>query len=136
MENPESARYWAVQLNKYPMAFFYIAQDAIELSDELVGKWLRQYMFAGENSSETANTIRRILRRLNSNNKSHGRHYSFDFCKNLGMKVEALEDDPELHDLVKSIHHVFEITLNHFPVTKLIQNHRGEAYISQQSMEG
>ena len=132
-ENPESVRYWAVQLGKYPMAFLYTALDAIELSDELVGKWLRQYMFAGEAGSETNNRIRRILRRLNSNNKSHGRHYNYDFCKDLGMKVEALEDDPELHDLVMSIHHAFEITMNYFPVTKLIQNHLGAAYVSQQT---
>lgn len=132
-ENPETARYWAIQLGKYPIAFLYTALDAIELSDELVGKWLRQHMFAGETGAEVTNKIRRILRKLNSNNKSHGRHYNYDYCKELGLKVEALEDDPVLHELVTSIHHAFEITLNHFPVTKLIQNHLGDAYISQQS---
>ncbi|MBQ7099076.1 MAG: serine protease [Oscillospiraceae bacterium] len=135
-DNPESARYWSVLLSKYPMAFHYIAQDAIELSDELVGKWLRQYMFAGETGNEVTNRIRRIKNKLNSNNKSHGRHYNFDFCRELGMKVEALEDDPELHELVKTIHHAFEITLHAYPVTKLIQNHQGDAFISQQNMEG
>lgn len=131
--NPESVGYWAVQLNKYPVAFLYTAMDAIDLSDELVGKWLRGYMFAGESGKETENTVRRILRRLNSNNKSHGRHYNYEFCKNLGLKVQALEDDQELQDLVLSVHHAFEITLNYFPVTKLIQNHKGEMYYSQQS---
>ena len=136
MANPDSSAYWAIRLSKYPFAFQYTAQDAIALSDELVGKWLRQYMFAGETGNEVTNTICRILRRLNSNNKSHGRHYNYDFCRELGMKVEALEDDPELLDLVVSIHHAFEITLQYFPVTKLIQNHLGNAYVSQQSTEG
>ena len=131
--NPESASYWAVQLNKYPIAFLYTAMDAIALSDELVGKWLRGYMFAGESGKDVDNTIRRILRRLNSNNKSHGRHYNYEFCKNLGLKVQALEDDQELQDLVLSTHHAFEITLTYFPVTKIIQNHNGEMYYSQQS---
>ena len=131
-ENPASAHYWAVQLDKYPPAFLYAALDAIELSNTLVGQWLRQYMFRGESGKDLDNKIRRIRNRLNSNNMSHGRHFSYDFCRGLGMKVEALEDDPELQDLVLSVHHAFTITMEFFPVTKMIQNHHGACYMTRQ----
>ena len=136
--NPDSANYWAIQLRKYPPAFLYSAMDAIELSNTLVGQWLRQYMFAGEpKGSELDNKIRRIRNKLNSNNMSHGRHFSFDFCKQLGLKVEALEDDPELQDLVLSVHHAFTISMDYHPICKVIQNQEGAQYLTgEQAQEG
>ena len=130
--NPDSANYWAIQLGKYPPAFLYAAQDAIELSNTLVGQWLRQYMFAGERGRFLDNKIRRIRGRLNSNNMSHGRHFNYDFCKELGMKVEELEADTVLQDLVLSVHHAFTITMSYFPVTKMIQNQNGACYVTRQ----
>lgn len=131
-QNPNSAGYWAIQLGKYPPAFLYAAMDAIELSNTLVGQWLRHYMFAGESGKELDNKVRRIRGRLNSNNMSHGRHFSYDFCKELGMKVEELEADVELQDLVLSVHHAFTITMSYFPVTKMIQNQHGACYMTRQ----
>ena len=133
--NPNSANYWAIQLGKYPPAFLYAAQDAIELSNTLVGQWLRHYMFAGESGKELDNKVRRIRGRLNSNNMSHGRHFNFDFCRDLGLKVEELEADVELQDLVLSVHHAFTITLSYFPVTKMIQNQYGVCYMTRQEVQ-
>ena len=133
--NPNSANYWAIQLGKYPPAFLYAAQDAIELSNTLVGQWLRHYMFAGESGKELDNKVRRIRNKLNSNNMSHGRHFSYDFCKELGMKVEELEADVELQDLVLSVHHAFTITMSYFPVTKMIQNQHGACYMTRQDAQ-
>ncbi|MBQ7230610.1 MAG: serine protease [Oscillospiraceae bacterium] len=134
-QNPNSANYWAIRLSKYPPAFLYAAQDAIELSNTLVGQWLRHYMFEGESGKELDNKVRRIRGRLNSNNMSHGRHFNFDFCRDLGLKVEELEADVELQDLVLSVHHAFTITLSYFPVTKMIQNQYGVCYMTRQEVQ-
>ena len=130
--NPNAAKYWEIQLAKYPPAFVYAAVDAIELSNTLVGQWLRQYMFRDEKGKDLDNKIRRIRGRLNSNNMSHGRHFNYDFCRQLGMKVEPLEADAELQDLVLSVHHAFAITMEFFPVTKMIQNQNGACYMTRQ----
>lgn len=131
--NPDSAQYWAILLRKYPPAFLYSAMDAIELSNALVGQWLRQYMFAGEPSEEQKKKVQRIRGKLNSNNMSHARHFDFDFCRKLGLKVEALEDDPELQDLVLSVHHAFTISMDYHPISKVIQNHLGAQYMTAEN---
>ena len=131
--NPASAPYWALQLKKYPPAFVYAAMDAIELSNTLVGQWLRQYMFAGyPKGKELDNTIRRIRGKLNSNNMSHGRHFNYDFCKELGLKVQALEDDPTLYDLVMGVHNAYILVSQFFSVSKIIENQYGAQYITRQ----
>ena len=38
--HPENAQYWAIKLQQYPAAFMKSAIDAINLSSELVSKWL------------------------------------------------------------------------------------------------
>ena len=132
-ENPNSARYWEIQLAKYPPAFVYAAMDAIELSSTLVGQWLRQYMFASHpKGKELDNRIRRIRNKLNSNNMSHGRHFNYDFCKELGLKVEALEDDQILYNLVMGVHNAYTLVTQFFSVTKIIENQFGAQYITRQ----
>jgi hypothetical protein len=128
MLHPETANYWSIRLSKYPRSFYYYAKDGIALGDELLSKWLKNYMFAGESDNETKKKINRIKNKLNSNNKSHGRHFSFQDCVDMGLKVEALEDDSELQDLVLSVHHAFDITLANFPCAKIIENQLGANY--------
>lgn len=43
--HPENAQYWAIKLQQYPAAFMKSAIDAINLSSELVSKWLGSCMF-------------------------------------------------------------------------------------------
>ena len=125
--------YWELQLKKYPAAFFYTVLDAINLSSALATDWLTDYMFAGEDPKETKKKVVRIVRKLNANNKSHARHFAYDFCKDLGLNVEALETDQELQELVLSVHHAFVITIDGTAVTKIIENHNGARYITTQS---
>ena len=85
-------------------------------------------MWGKRHDNETKKKINRIKNKLNSNNKSHGRHFSFQDCVDMGLKVEALEDDSELQDLVLSVHHAFDITLANFPCAKIIENQLGANY--------
>ena len=73
-----------------------------------------------------------IVRKLNANNKSHSRHFNFEFCKNLGLNVLALESDQTLQELVLSVHHAFVITIDATAATKIIENQNGARYISSQ----
>jgi len=42
-----------------------------------------------------------------------------------------LEDDCELQDLVLTVHHACVLTLSSTAAVKIIENHRGIAYIQQ-----
>ncbi len=131
-KNPQAKTYWELQLKKYPAAFFYSVVDAINLSSALVSEWLTEYMFEGSKTKEVKKKVRDIVGKLNANNKSHSRHFTIDFCKNLGLKVEPLEADQDLQELVLSVHHAFIITLDATPATKIIENQNGARYITSQ----
>lgn len=131
-QNPLAKTYWELQLKKYPAAFFYSVVDSINLSSALVSDWLIQYMFEGQDPKVVTKKVKTIVGKLNANNKSHSRHFTFDFLRDLGLNVEALEGDQELQELVLSVHHAFVITIDATPATKLIENQNGARYITSQ----
>lgn len=135
-KNPNSKEYWKLQLSRYPNAFYYIADDSIKLSGTLVGEWLKANMFADLDKREAATRTRKVLNVLNSNNKSHSRHFTYDDCVNMGLNVEALEDDQILQDLVLSVHHSYIITIDSTTITKLIENQFENRFITTQLLNG
>ena len=131
--NIKSRDFWRSQLEKYPPAFFYSVLDAINLSSALTSEWLKDYMFIDEpESEEKAQKIKTIVKTLNSNNQSHSRHFTFDFCREIGLNIESLEENQELQEAVLSIHHAFIITFDTTNATKIIENQNGARYISSQ----
>ncbi|MDD3170909.1 MAG: serine protease [Bacilli bacterium] len=131
--NPKSKEFWRIQFEKYPAAFFYSVCDSINLSSLLVGEWLKKYMFIDSPSEDISKKVKKILKNLNSNNRSHSRHFTFDFCQEIGLNVKKIEDDQTLQNLILSVHHAFIITLDNTNVTKIIENQNGLRYISSQS---
>ncbi len=61
--------------------------------------------------------------------KSHSRAVTIDDAIDQGLAVKRLEDDQQLQDLVLSVHHAARHTFNDTGTTKLIENHRGRAYL-------
>lgn len=128
-ENPENNQYWAIKLQQYPAAFMKTAIDAIELSSLLVKQWLETCMFKDDQYTD----VDSIVAQLNehSNSKSHGRHYNIDFCKQIGLKIEAMEEDGELQDNILTVHHAYMLTLMNTDAVKIIENQNGKAVINQ-----
>lgn len=131
-DNPKNAAYWSLIFSKYPAAFLKTAMDAIDLSNELVTEWLGTCMFQAVEDKDKIHCIVNSLNEHN-NSKNHGRHFNIDKCKEMGLKIVQLEDDPKLQDAVLSIHHAFVISLNSTSAIKIIENHKGKAYISNYS---
>ncbi len=52
-------------------------------------------------------------------------------CVDIGLKIETLEDDKTLQDLVLTVHRCFMNTLSNTGVVKIIENDRGIAYTKQ-----
>lgn len=124
-KNPANYHFWQIRLQQYPAAFLKSAKDAIDLSSELVKDWLGANMFSADADKDTK--IKTIETTLNEHakNKSHGRHFNYDKCIAMGLKIIKMEDDNELQDKILSVHHAFMITFNSSNSTKIIENHAG-----------
>lgn len=61
--------------------------------------------------------------------KSHGRPVTIADARSQGLKVNGLESDQTLQDLVLSVHHAVRHTFNDTGTTKLIENQHGRAYL-------
>jgi hypothetical protein len=86
-------------------------------------------MFAGAANADK--TIDRIIADLGDHAlmKSHARHLSAAKCREMGLVVEALEDDSTLQDLVLTLHHACIHTLAGTPAVKIIENQNAVAFI-------
>ena len=129
LKNPANSPYWAIKLQQYPAAFMKTAIDAIELSTELVREWLGSCMF---DKTQDKDNIENIISSLNEHDTSkvHNRHFNADFCRKIGLKVDMLEEDSKLQDLVLSVHHTYVITFDATPAVKIIENQNGKSFIS------
>lgn len=132
-KNPQAAVAWYPILQYYGPSLLVEANHAIELSKELVERWLKDYMFKGDpNSKEKASKIAKELSE-HKTHKSHGRHIGIKKAEEIGLKVKKLEDDQRLQDLVLSVFHVASITFDNTLAVKIIENHEGRAFIKSLS---
>ena len=104
------------------------ANDAIQLSGELIENWLGTCMFDAHKDNETIKNIVSVLNN-HDNSKEHGRHFDIDFCKKIGLKIEDLESDSKLQDAVLSVHHAYMITLNNSTAVKIIESQNDKTWI-------
>jgi hypothetical protein len=120
---------WQPIIAKYHPTLVGECEKAIQWSTEMVKEWLVSGMLSGEANKDTL--ADKIIADLGDHalTKSHGRHLSAQKCKDIGLKVEMLEDDNGLQDAVLSVHHACIHTLTSTPATKIIENQDGVAYI-------
>ena len=97
----------------------------------MVIEWLRTGMFAELKEEVKQQKSEEIVDKLADHalSKTHERHLSADYCKEIGLKVYALEDDRKLQDAVLSVHHACIHTLGATSAFKIIENHSGKAFI-------
>jgi len=126
--DPSRIAAWLPTLQQYQPGILNICKSAGDLAEELVAKWLKEYMFSGD--ADKVNVADEIAAWL-SNDKahlSHGRALTRDQLRDKGMKIVNLEDDDELQDAVLSVHHIAMHSFQSSAV-KIIQNHIGSVFI-------
>jgi hypothetical protein len=100
---------WSPILSRLTPSFMQQCEWAIDRGIDLIGKALREGMFKDANESEER--VRSIAAKLSdlSDNKTHSRHFHYNDCIEMGLKIELLEDEgkKELQDLILTIHHCF-----------------------------
>lgn len=127
--DPRKLQIWQFILGKYNPTFLGQCQQAVDWSKDFVKKQLTGNMLRGDPAADAK--ADRIVTRLSdySTNKAHNRHIHIQDCIDLGLKIERLEDDEELQDLVLTVHHCFMHTLSNTNSIKIVENHLGAALI-------
>ena len=130
----EAIQVWRWIIQQYHPTFLGQCQQAIDWTKKFVGDKLQEVMFEGD--VDAAQKAKKIVDGLSDADihKSHERHIPFAQCKDLGLKVIALEDDQELQDLVLTIHHCYMFMLMNTPAFKVIENHETSAFVKFQQM--
>jgi ATP-dependent protease ClpP protease subunit len=121
---------WLPILSQFGPALLVQCENAIRLSQELVTNWLHAYMFGGK----TPNPAGQIAEKLSSHGefKSHGRHISFQAAREMGLTIDALEDNHDFQEKALSVFHASMHTFTGTPAVKIIENHLGRAFVKLQ----
>lgn len=129
-QDPSRALIWREIIQQYRPTFIGECDNAVSLAYELVGGWLKTCMFKRSKKRDTI--VEKLLEELASHSASkvHDRHYDYVKCKELGLKVVALEKNQDLQDAVLSLYHAYICSIYKLPNTiKFIENHEGQAFI-------
>lgn len=126
-QNPASAPLWQQIVSRYHPSFLLECAQAIKWSREMVTGWLTENMFAGDDP----HTAQRVIEYLgdHSTTATHSRHLPLAKCEEIGLKIERLEDDPKLQDLVLTVHHSYMHTFSMSQAIKITENHIGVATV-------
>lgn len=127
---------WQPIVAKYSPALIGECEKNIEWSETMVKDWLTRNMLSDLPSAELERVRGVIMKELADHtvSKSHGRHIPIQKCIDIGLKIEKLEDDQTLQDLVLSVHHSCIHTLSETPSFKIIENQNGIAFIQMAQM--
>ena len=127
--NPKNLNSWLPMLSQYGPALLVRCQDQIDFGKELVGNWLKEYMFKGE-ESDIPDKIAEYLSN-HGNFKTHGKHISIEKAKEIGLKIEQLEDNQDFQDRVLSAFHATMHAFGSTNTAKIVANQNGNCFLKQ-----
>ncbi|MBI3603741.1 MAG: ATP-dependent Clp protease proteolytic subunit [Nitrospirae bacterium] len=132
--DPSRVPIWQQIISQYRPAFLSQCENAITWSNEFVREQLEAVMFKGEATAKRK--AEHIVKHLAdyTGNKSHSRHIPVEECERIGLKIERVEADPRLQDLLLTVHHCFMHSLMNTNSYKMIENHLGSAFVKQAAM--
>jgi ATP-dependent protease ClpP protease subunit len=122
---------WTPILKDYSPGLLATCDHSANRAKQIVRTALQKYMFAGQedpaekakNAAEWFGNAAEFL--------SHGRPVRRDEARDHDITIHDLESDASLQDSVLSVHHTAMMTLSRTGTTKLIENHRGRAWVNQ-----
>jgi hypothetical protein len=122
---------WQPIISKYSPTLIGECQKAMKWAEEMVTEWLMSGMFAGK--ADATEKAVKVVKELTDHalTKSHARHLSAEAMRKKGLDLDImdLEADDRLQDAVLSVHHMFMHTLSATPAFKIIENHKGIAFV-------
>ena len=130
-EDSATVELWRPILAQYQPTLVGECEKIIAWAKEMTRAWLLDGMFRGDGVAKEK--VEKIIEELcdHAITKSHARHLSIERCQEMGLKVVALEDHPPLQDAVLSLHHACMLTFIDTATYKIIENHKGAAFIKR-----
>jgi hypothetical protein len=130
-KDPSRTVIWQQIIGQYRPTFLGQCENAIKWSNDFVEQQLSEGMFS--QFQDRKKRAKKVVRSLSDypSNKTHDRHFDSEECKTFGLEIKDLEDDPELQDLVLTVHHCYMILLMNTLAFKIIENHKGVAIVKQ-----
>lgn len=128
-QDPVKAAVWQPVIAKYNPTLIGECEKAIDWSNDMAREWLLTGMLKDDPEAKVKADA--ILAEVSDHalTKSHARHLSASRCAGLGLRVTPLEEDQKLQDAVLSVHHAAILTLAGTQAYKIIENHKGVAFI-------
>jgi len=122
-------KHWQIMLDQYPPGFYTECKRSIQWSEEIIGNWLMNSMFA--NDARKRFKSAKIAKFLCDGSQTyvHERQLNAEECKRIGLRIDMLEDDPILQDAVLSLHHACMLTFADTSAIKIIENHSGASLV-------
>jgi polyhydroxyalkanoate synthesis regulator protein len=134
--NVNLAAFWGPILSKITPSFLERCEWAIKDANAFLETTLRQNMFSGVPPADQTTKIEGVAKIFaNNEGRAHNTHIQFHQCKESGLNVVRLEDDPKFQDLVLTLHHCYMHSLSNTPAFKIVENHLGRAMVKQQLMQ-
>ncbi len=129
-KDPRLIPVWQPILAKYSPTIIGECERAFEWAREMVKEWLKTGMFLDDPEAEDKANKAILELTEQAFTKSHNRHISMGHARDMvGLHITALEEDPRLQEAVLTVHHACIQTLTSTGATKIIQNHKGGAFI-------
>lgn len=127
--DPSKIPVWQPIIAKYHPTLIGECEKAIKWSNDMVKDWLARGMLS--KNDNPVGKAAEIVKELSDHalTLSHARHLSSEKCKSIGLNISVLEDNQRLQDAVLTVHHACIHTLSATPAFKIIENHKGVAFI-------
>ena len=134
-DDPSRIPIWQSIIGKYGPTFLSQCENAIDWSKEFVENQLESVMFKGD--AKAKSKAKTIVKKLTDykGNKTHQRHIHFEELRDMGLKVSLVEDEQALQDMVLTVHHCFMHSLMNTTAFKMIENHKGSAFVKHQAVQ-
>ena len=134
------AHLWAPILQNMGPSLVLEADKALAYSKELVVNWLNNRMLKGieneQERSEKANTIAAYFNAEDTPSHGqvhvHGQRIGAEKLRELGLKLEFLEDNQGLQNDVLTSYHLMTLIFEMTPSLKFIASDRGKMWVKQQ----
>ena len=121
-ERPEKIPLWQVIISKYHPSLILSCENAIEWSRDIVERSLKTGMFAQDKNIDVSQIVNKLSDHKEM--KTHSRHIGLKEAQTIGLKINSLESDNGLQDIVLTVHHTYMHTFSSNPnAIKIIENH-------------
>ena len=124
-ENPSRIAIWNPILSNLNLTLLDTCYKSIEWANEILENSLKNNMFKDSKSNEKVKNIIDILASPKIT-KSHDRHLNVSRCKEIGLNITMMEDNPVEEDLILSIHRACMNLLSEINAYKIFVNQKGK----------